>query len=688
MEERIISLLKRRREGQTLRSLMRQLRLNLEERKNLEKSLRTLEGRGVVRKIKKRYFLPEKSHIVRGKFESSLRGYGFVRPEDESLEDIFIPGRHSGAALEGDLVEVLYKEKGRDGKPEGRVIKIAKREKERLIGLYGERYSRPFFLPFDSPRPEEIPLPSKGAFSPLPGMIVEVDRESLNLVDVLGRPDDPGVDLQTIFRRYNLATSFSPDAEEEAKDLSSFISPQDRQYRQDYRTWKTVTIDGENAQDFDDAVSVRELASGNFLLGVHIADVSHYVKPGSSLDRDALERGTSIYFPDLTLPMLPEKLSTNVCSLRPKEERLTFSILLEIDREGQVVKAEFHPSLIQTEERMTYTSVYKIFEGDEEERRRFSHLVLDLSLMREVARLLRNRREQEGSLNFDLLEPELVYREGKLESVAFFEQNEAHHLIEEFMVAANEAVASYLSQKYIPFIYRVHPRPEISDLEKLREILAHFGLLLPKPDKLESRDLQRVLKMVEGRVEEKFVKFQVLRSLRLAVYSEENDGHYGLAKKAYTHFTSPIRRYPDLVVQRILKKALKREKVKIPSLAAIASHSSLEERKAEEAERELLEWRIFRFLKRKLGEEFEGTIVDISKAGLVVELNDYFVDGILSYADLGGDYFYKKSKKTVVGRRTGIKYEVGDRLKVVLASCDPLLRRMSFVLSSEEDKKS
>jgi len=531
-------------------------------------------------------------------------------------------------------------------------------------------------------------LASKGGFSPLPGMIAEVDRESLSLTDILGMPNDPGVDLQVVIRRYALATSFSKETEEEAKGISSSISPQDKQDRQDYRAWKTLTIDGEKAQDFDDAVSVKELSSGNFLLGVHIADVSHYAKPGSFLDREALARGTSVYFPDLTLPMLPEKLSNDICSLRPKEERLTFSVLLEIDQEGRVVKTEFYPSLIQAVERMTYTSVFKILQGDAQERERYSHLVPDLLLMREVAALLRKRREEEGSLNFDLLEPELVYKEGKLESIAFFEQNEAHHLIEEFMVVANEAVASYLNQKRIPSLYRIHPKPTIADLEKLREILSHFGILLPKPDKVESKDLERALKMVEGKVEEKFIKFQVLRSLRLAVYSEENNGHYGLAKKAYTHFTSPIRRYPDLVVQRILKKALKREKAKTPFLASVASHSSLQERKAEEAEKELVEWRIFRFLKGKLGEEFRGTIVDLSKAGLVVELDDYFVDGILCYADLGGDYFYKKSKKTVIGRRTGIKYELGDRLKVILASCDPLLRRMNFVLSPQEGERA
>jgi ribonuclease R len=367
---------------------------------------------------------------------------------------------------------------------------------------------------------------------------------------------------------------------------------------------------------------------------------------------------------------------------------LTFSVLLEIDREGEVVKAEFSPSLIRTAERMTYDAVYRIFEGNAREKKRYSSLIPDLLLMRELASLLRRKRVEEGSLDFDLLEPELVYKEGSLHSIVPFEANEAHHLIEEFMLAANEAVACFLTQKNIPLLYRVHPQPSLKDLERLREILAHFNLTLPLPRKIGSKDLQRVLEDMEGKMEEKFVSLQVLKSMKLAVYSEENAGHYGLAKKEYTHFTSPIRRYPDLLVHRILKKALRNEREKIASLSSRALHCSEQERAAEEAERELLEWRIFRFLKGKLGEEFDGIIVDITSAGLIVELDDYFVDGLVSYSDLGGDYFRKRSEKTLVGRRTGRTFELGDRMKITLASVDPILRRMSLVLSQKTGERS
>jgi len=426
---------------------------------------------------------------------------------------------------------------------------------------------------------------------------------------------------------------------------------------------------------------VKKLDKGSYLLGVHIADVSHYIELGSHLDREAFKRGNSVYFPDQTLPMLPEALSNDICSLRPKQERLTFSVLLDIDEKGNVLKTEFHPSLIRTEERLTYDSVYKIFQRDKRERQKYSRLVPDLLLMKELAQILRKKRNKEGSLDFDLVETELIYREGKLYSVEPFEPNEAHKVIEEFMVAANEAVASHLSQEDVSLIYRVHPRPAVAELEKLKTILTHFGIFLPHPKKIESKDLQRALKLAEEMPEKKFVILQVLKSLKIAVYSEEREGHFGLAKKFYTHFTSPIRRYSDLVVHRILKEARDRKKMKKPELASIALHCSQQEREAEAAERELVEWRILRFLKGKLGEELEGIITGISKAGLIVELDNYFVDGLIPYNDLKSDFYMKRTEMILVGKRTGNKFVLGDRIRVILASVDPLLRRIDLSLS-------
>ena len=681
MDERIVSLLKRKREGLSFQRLLRELSLSPKERTQLRKRLKVLEGKGILRRYKNRHFIPAKSNLVTGKFISSLGGYGFVSPDTELEEDIFIPARFSGGALRGDLVEVFYKERGKKGKPEGRVLRIIKKGKNKIIGVYDERFNQPFFLSLDSPQAQEIPLASKESFSPLPGMIVEVDRDSKRLTGIYGMPDEPGVDTRVVIERHDLRTSFSEEASQEAQDVPAEVTPEEIEGRVDYRDWPTVTIDGKNAQDFDDAVSIRRLEGGHFLLGVHIADVSHYIKTDSSLDREAYERGTSVYFPNLTLPMLPEVLSNNICSLRPQQVRLTFSVLLEINKKGEVLKKEFHPSVIQTAERMTYDSVYKILEGDKEERKKYSRLVPDLLLMKELAHLLRKKREAEGSLDFDLIEPELVYKEEKLHSVEPFKPNEAHQVIEEFMVIANEAVASYLSQKNVPLIYRIHPRPAGQDLERLRTMLLHFGMPFPPSKEVKSYDLQRAIKSAEGKPEEKFINLLVLRSLKLAVYSDENQGHYGLAKKEYTHFTSPIRRYPDLVVHRILKKALKREKSEMSALSSVALHSSHQEREAEAAEKELIEWRILRLLQGKLGEELEGIIVGISRAGLTVELDNYFIEGTILYADLKSDFYSRKSEKTIVGKRTGEKFELGDRIKVILASVNPLLRRVNLTLS-------
>lgn len=687
MVRRIESLLRKSKKGMSFQKLAQELHLSPRDKHRLKKILRKLENQRIVLRIKRKYFVPVHSNLLRGKFIASPKGYGFVTPGEGFQEDIFIPPPYSAGALDGDLVEVLYRKTGKKGKPEGRVTRILKKGKKRIIGRFREHWGKPYFLPLESPFSEEVPLIVNSKFSPLTGMIVEAERETMRLTDILGMPDEPGVDTEAVIRRFDLLSSFSQRALEEARSIPSEISAQEKKVRMDYRSWVAVTIDGETAQDFDDAVSVKKLGNGRFLLGVHIADVSHYVRPSSFLDEDAFKRGTSVYFPDRTLPMLPEELSNNICSLRPKEEKLTLSVILEIDRKGNVLKRAFHSSLIQTEARMTYQSVYKIFEGDEEERRKFCELVPDLMLMRELARLLNRKRREEGSLDFDLTEPELIYKEGNLISVLPFERNEAHQVIEEFMVAANEAVASYLSERNISLIYRVHPKPGEDGLKKLREMLSHFGIYLPQEKRIKSEDLQQALDQAEGKPWEKFISLQVLKSLQLALYSEENRGHYGLAKKIYTHFTSPIRRYPDLVVHRLLKGVHRGEEQKSSFLSSVALHCSEQGRKAEEAERELLEWRIYRFLKQKLGEEVEGTIVDISKAGLVVEFDNYFVDGIVFFSDLGGDYYVKKSDKTLIGRRTGRRFELGDRVKGILVSVDPILRRINLTLTSEKEEE-
>lgn len=685
MVRRILSLLRKRKHGLSFEKLRRELQLQPREKHHLKRALEKMESQGMIFKVRRKYFVPLRSNIVKGRYISFPKGYGFISPEQGLSEDIFIPPPHTAGALDGDLVEVYYRKKGKKGKPEGRIIRILERTREKMVGIYRERSGNPFFLPLESPFLEEVPIVVPKTSTPSPGMVVEVERRTRSLTDVLGMPDRPGVDTEAIIRRHGLPSSFSMGALEEARSLSARIPDEEKKGRVDYRGWTSVTIDGDNARDFDDAVSVKRLANEHFLLGVHIADVSHYVKPESYLDEEASKRGTSVYFPDRTLPMLPEELSTDICSLKPQEERLTLSVVLEIDKDGNVLNRIFQPSLTKTKARLTYQSVYRIFEGDEEERRKFRELVPDLLLMKDMAHFLNGKRRKEGSLDFDLMEPEVVCEEGHLVSVLPFEPNEAHRVIEEFMVTANEAVASFLEEGNAPLIFRVHPKPGKEDLRKLRQMLALFGIFLPQEEKIESKDLQEALDQAEDRPWQKFINLQVLRSLRLASYSEENRGHYGLSKRAYTHFTSPIRRYPDLVVHRILKNVLRRDEPKSLHLAAMAHLCSQLERRAEEAERDLLEWRIYRHLKEKLGEEVEGMIVDVSKVGLVVKLERYFVHGIVFFSDLGEDYFFRKSEKTLVGRSSGRQLELGDRVRGTLVSVDPVLRRMTLTLSLEKE---
>ncbi|MCJ7581003.1 MAG: ribonuclease R [Candidatus Aminicenantes bacterium] len=681
MITRIISFLKKNKQGISYTKIAAKLHLSPKEKRDLTINLQKLQDQGVIRLARKRYFFHPRSTTVRGTFVTSQLGFGFVRPNEEMREDIYIHARNIGRAHLGDVVEVLVEEFGRKGKPEGRIIRILEKKRKRILGIYRERSGQPFFQSLDSPQDEEVPLQRTSGFRLLEGTIVGVERDTNILKEVLGFPDDPGVDTQVVIKNHNLIASFSAQAEKDAAAISERIPESEIRDRVDYRKWRSVTIDGEKSQDFDDAVSVRKLPGGNTLLGVHIADVSFYVQPGSILDEEAFVRGTSVYFPDLTLPLFPEKISNEICSLRPREDKLTMSVLLEIDGDGQVVSSEFYPSVIHTEERLTYDSVFKIYSGDKEEKEKYASLVPDLLLMLELAERIRKKRVQEGSLDFDLLEPELVYKEGMLQSVLFFARNKAHQVIEEFMIAANEAVASFLVEKNVEVIFRVHPPPSVDALTQLREILALFQISLPKDREIRSKDIQRVLEQFAGVAGEKYLSIQVLKSLSRAVYATENTGHYGLAKALYTHFTSPIRRYPDLIVHRLLKDALKKKVHDYPSLDSAARHCSELERNAEQAEKDLVRWRIFRFLKGKLGDELGGIVIRISRAGLFVELEDYLVSGLVPFYDLGGGYVFSKKEQQLVNRRTGKTFKLGESVQVVLAAVDPVLQRLTLVLS-------
>lgn len=684
MRHAVLSLLQRYREGLSFQGMVRRLRLSEKEKALLERKLSALEKQGIVIKVKRRYFLPPRTSLVIGTVVAVHRGYGFVRSGEPAGEDIFIPGRHWGDARLGDTVDVVVSGKGRKGRPEGRIARVRKREQDTFLGVYREHWGRPAVMPLDSASWEALPLIRGGDSLPGPGSIIRVHRELGSLIDVLGGPEDPGVDVKVVIQRFGLFEDFSTEAALQAERISG--KKTESGGRRDHREWLTVTIDDEEAQDHDDAVSIASAPGGNDVLGVHIADVSHYVKPETPLDREARLRGTSVYFPNRTLPMLPEPLSRRLCSLRPGEDKLTVSVLMEIDPRGKVVGVDMHPSLIRTRARLTYEQVWGFFRGEAAAAGELSSLKDPLVRMRSLAGRLRERRLRGGSLDFEMEEPELVYSAGKPQAVMFKRQNEAHQLIEEFMLAANEAVAAFLKKEEASFLYRVHPRPGAAELADLRRLLESLGMSLPEARPVRARDLQRVMREIEGRKEERFLKRQILKSLPLAVYSDLNQGHFALAKPVYTHFTSPIRRYPDLVVHRILKRFLAKEQGEdVPELSALGEHCSERERRAEEAERDLLEWRIHRLLASRLGETVNTVISGYSKAGIRMDLVDYGVSGFLPFSELGGDFFVKSGALGVKGRRTGKRLTAGQAFELQLAAVDPVLRRIDLAVMSDRN---
>ncbi len=551
--------------------------------------------------------------------------------------------------------------------------------------------------------------------SELDGMMVTVELQRLpapgrsalgRVLEILGYPDDFGVDVEIVIRKHRLPHRFPADVLEQAAGFPSAVRAADLAGRTDFRGMDVVTIDGETARDFDDAVWVDRTAHGNYLLHVHIADVSHYVRPGTPIDREARLRGTSVYFPDRAIPMLPLELSTELCSLKPRVDRLVVSVLLEIDHRGDVLSQESVRGVIRSLERMTYTDVHKVLEGDPAARERYAHLEERFALMRELALILNRKRRRRGSIDFDLPEPLIEFDEwGEMTGITRAPRNLAHRLIEEFMLAANEAVAAHLEQAPAPAIYRIHEPPEPQRVLEFEEIAAHFGHSLgvgPIPVKrfpvvdrkrdgakvrkdvvvpdaglrVTPRHYQKLIDKIEGLPEERILNYLMLRSLMQARYSAENTGHFALASRTYTHFTSPIRRYPDLLVHR----ALLGEPHGLP-LDTVAAECSLTERRAAEAERELVDWKKVKFMSERLGDEFPALIISTHRFGFFVELADLFVEGLVPIDTLPGDrYGYQENIRRIVGQRTRRTFSIGDALTVRLDRADTVERKLQFSL--------
>ncbi|MBV9495572.1 MAG: ribonuclease R, partial [Acidobacteria bacterium] len=583
---------------------------------------------------------------------------------------------------------------------QGEVSQVLRRAHRTVVGRFHDS-KPPYVVPFDFRIDTDVLIDPNDTMGARDGEMVNVEIERYPdrgshfatgvVVELLGFIGDPGVDIEVVVRKHHIPHNMPEEVLAAAEKIPAVVSEEEIAKREDLRERNIVTIDGETAKDFDDAVEVQRLANGNYLLGVHIADVAHYVTEGSELDVEAFERGTSVYFPGRAIPMLPERLSNGICSLNPRVERLTFSAEIEIDGKGRFLNRRVFKSVIKTKERMTYTDVNAILTARTPElEERYGYLLPDFERMHELYEILRARRDARGSIDFDLPEADVLLAEtGEIRAIVATERNVAHRLIEEFMLAANEVVARELVFANQPGLYRVHQQPDPQKLQDLREILKEFKLTLRGDvEDIRPAELQRVLRSVQGTPEERFLTSIVLRSMKRASYQEESLGHFALALEHYCHFTSPIRRYPDLIVHRMLASLLeegpmygdKRAKVDA-QLPQTAMQSSDRERRAEEAEREVLEWKKVIFMRDKVGEAFAGIVTGTAPFGIFVELDEVYVQGMVPVATIGGDFWqFREREHRLVGESTGRELRLGDRVRVEVESIDEDRHQIEFRL--------
>jgi len=818
------------------KQLLHELGAKGEDRRALTERLHALAKKGELVELDDgRYAIPQAKpgrNTLVGRLSMHRDGFGFVIPESAALDanlrarlagDVFIPPHATGSAMHGDRVLVEITAFRTDGRAEGRILRSVARAHPTVVGIFHYDRRRNYVKPIDEKIGQEIVIPpgmeypqAEDADSPmagdrdtgekgkrskktsidrvigeqaarhsdwqdLEGVVVEAEITDWpsatqnprgRVIEILGEEDDFGVDVEIMIRKFHLPHRFPAEVMEEAQAIENVIAVREMRRRRDYRALPVVTIDGETARDFDDAVHVCRLANGNYELQVHIADVAHYVGAGSALDEEARLRGTSVYFPDRAVPMLPLELSTDVCSLRPQVERLVLSCTMEIDHQGEVAGYEINEGVIRSQERMTYTAVNAVLEGDAVMRGKYAALAEPFELMRELALILNRKRERRGSIDFDLPEPVIEFDEfGLMKSIARSERNIAHRLIEEFMLAANECVAEYLESRRVASLYRIHEKPDAKRVYDFEVIAATFGyslgvgalpiervqlkadrraahgtgkrvreMELPKEVHLTPRMYQKLTAKIAGKPEERILSFLMLRSLKQARYSEENLGHFALAAKTYTHFTAPIRRYPDLIVHRILKSVLRESAesregevaigraegrsepaakrsgnqredgaapspwskrrgddaqrkpvertggpISIEELHAIAEEASQAERRADDAERELMEWKKVKFMERRVGEEFDGLIISVMKFGFFVELTDLFVEGLVPLSTLTGDHYtYHETTRQIIGQRSRKSYNLGDRVRVLVDRIDPVEKKIQFAVMEEE----
>lgn len=658
------------------------------EFKEFVKLMNQLENDGeVIRTRTNTYGLPEKMNLVRGTLQGHAKGFGFVIPAEKGETDVYINSNDINSAMNGDTVLVRLSNKAAGTRPEGEIIRILKRANTDMVGTFTEGEYYGFVIVDDKRINKDIFIPKNKINGAVDGhkVVVKINKypegrmnPEGEIIEILGHKNDPGVDILSIIRKYSLPEGFPDEVLEEAESVDEEISEAEISNRRDLRDKKTITIDGADAKDLDDAVSLEKLENGNCLLGVHIADVTNYVKENTHLDREAYNRGTSVYLVDRVIPMIPHRLSNGICSLNPQVDRLTMSCEMEINPSGEVVKHEIFTSVIKTNERMTYSDVRKILEEEPPElMERYSDLIEEFRMMKDVALTLRKRRMSRGAIDFDFDEAKiLVDDDGKPTDIIKRERSIAEQIIEEFMLIANETVAEHFYWLQVPFLYRIHEDPDQEKLFAFAEFVTNFGYVVKGvSNNIHPKSLQKLLEEIEGTPEQTVISTVMLRSMKQAKYDAEPLGHFGLSVEYYSHFTSPIRRYPDLQIHRVIREVLKTGELSSERLAflksmmpTVAEHSSDRERLAVDAERETEDLKRAEFMLDKIGEEFEGIISSVTSFGMFVEL-DNLIEGLIHVSYLTDDYYYYHDKQyALIGERTGKMYRIGDQVKVKVVS--------------------
>jgi len=673
--------------------------LDAQDEAQFAKVMGKLEKEGeILRTRKDKYGLPERMNTYRGIIKLSQRGYGILLPDQADAEDIFVYGRNLNGAMHEDQVLVrIHQRSGPNQRPEGEVIRAITRAHTELVGTYEKRRNLAQVIPDDSRQIYPVYVKSDNKMKVRNGDKVLVRITSFpdkdrypegKIVEVFGRKGMPGVDLQIVIKKHGLRDSFPPAVIEEAVRTAQPVTEEVASGRRDLRALRMVTIDGEDAKDLDDAVSVQR-TQGGYRLGVHIADVSHYVREDSKLDKEAYERGTSVYLVNQVLPMLPPELSNGICSLNAGEDRLAMTCIMDIDPSGKVGKYEIYPSVIHVDQRMTYTAVNRIIrDNDDEYIERYSELVEDFRLMKELADILRAERMKRGALDFDFPEAKVIVDENGFPlEIKIRESGPGELLIEDFMIKANEVVAEHLFKKDIPVLYRVHEKPEGESLSRLNNVLGVFGQKIQE-NRVNPQAFQKILADIKGSPGENTISLMLLRSMKHARYTNQALGHFGLASKYYCHFTSPIRRYPDLIVHRVLSILLaddmtaKKRAGLDKRMGLYGDHSTMQEIKAEEAERDLVDIKKCQYMQQFVGEEFTGRISSVLSFGFFIELPNT-VEGLVHISSISDDYYeFNDRNYTLLGTHTGKKYSIGDEVRVLLVNVDVDAVKIDFEVVS------